>query len=405
MASLIDKGPSLREHDDGLPPYLNSNFTFNLTQYEGLNYFKAYSFLETEDNELQGINFPLEIGLHEDLNLSFFVKANQSAAARHTKMPAVDDKETIKSLAKMASNSFLSRANADIPLDPFDESEEEWDEQAIRGYVYTNPSRKLVVFSIDANVPYHTSSDVSIEADKFNNNLMFSCCCARVDFTWTPVCPCFVSGSSCNKRCLSDYAQELRSNPFSKRNQDLYASQARDLQQDSSAHKHIPPVYYHQAVRIYKQLLKEFPEAVIWVTGYSTGGALAALLGAAFPGTPAIAFASPGERLFASRLGLLNEEGLSKMEDLPVFHFYNSADPIPNGDCMGIFSPCYLAGYALETKCHLGKVFKLASVSGDSFSDIQAHKLSSIIASIDMLPLPEFVTQEDCIDCGSWAFL
>ena len=33
---------------------------------------------------------------------------------------------------------------------------------------------------------------------------MFSCCCARVDFSWSPVCDCFAGGYKCEQTCLED---------------------------------------------------------------------------------------------------------------------------------------------------------------------------------------------------------
>ena len=36
------------------------------------------------------------------------------------------------------------------------------------------------------------------------DNLLFSCCCARVDFSWTPVCDCYAGGYKCEQTCLED---------------------------------------------------------------------------------------------------------------------------------------------------------------------------------------------------------
>lgn len=38
--------------------------------------------------------------------------------------------------------------------------------------------------------------------DKLNDNLLFSCCCAKVGFSWTPVCGCYIDGWQCNQNCL-----------------------------------------------------------------------------------------------------------------------------------------------------------------------------------------------------------
>jgi lipase ATG15 len=44
------------------------------------------------------------------------------------------------------------------------------------------------------------------EKDKFNDNLLFSCCCALVDFSWifSTVCKCYANHWRCDESCLSD---------------------------------------------------------------------------------------------------------------------------------------------------------------------------------------------------------
>ena len=37
-----------------------------------------------------------------------------------------------------------------------------------------------------------------------------------------------------------------------------------------------------------------------------------------------------------------------------IYHFGNTADPIFTGTCTGVASTCYLTGYAMESKCHIG---------------------------------------------------
>ena len=40
--------------------------------------------------------------------------------------------------------------------------------------------------------------------DKLNNNLLFSCCCAAVGFTWPRVCGCHAGGWKCDTECLEE---------------------------------------------------------------------------------------------------------------------------------------------------------------------------------------------------------
>lgn len=80
---------------------------------------------------------------------------------------------------------------------------------------------------------------------------------------------------------------------------------------------------------MYIDIADEYPEATIWLTGHSLGGAVASLLGQTF-GIPAVTFESPGDRLASQRLHLPHEPGAG---NLPIFHFGHTADPIFIGVC------------------------------------------------------------------------
>ncbi|KAK7054675.1 hypothetical protein VNI00_003138 [Paramarasmius palmivorus] len=116
------------------------------------------------------------------------------------------------------------------------------------------------------------------------------------------------------------------------------------------------------------------------LVGHSLGGALASLLGSTF-GLPAVAFESPGERLAAERLHLPLPPRLANSSSiLPVTHVYHTADPIPQGVCTGFASACAQAGYALETRCHLGKsiVYDTVGILG-WYVDVRTHIIKDVI--------------------------
>lgn len=70
------------------------------------------------------------------------------------------------------------------------------------------------------------------------------------------------------------------------------------------------------------------PNATIWVTGHSLGGALASLVGQTFL-VPTVTYEIPGEQLAARRLHLPHAPGV----ELPLWHFGHTADPIFVGAC------------------------------------------------------------------------
>lgn len=141
-----------------------------------------------------------------------------------------------------------------------------------------------------------------------NDNLLFSCCCARIDWSWTTVCGCYRGGSKCDLDCLEKalvhdslfYPIGTVSAWFPIHVSQLHAHLEIELIQQPNLHvvrarSHISPLPSADPIRS--------PESTVWLIGHSLGGALASLLGATF-GNPVVTFESPGERLASTRLHL-----------------------------------------------------------------------------------------------------
>lgn len=143
-----------------------------------------------------------------------------------------------------------------------------------------------------------------------------------------------------------------------------------------------------------------YPGSNIWLVGHSLGGALASLLGTTF-GLPAVAFESPGEKLAAHRLHLP-----TPLRGAPVTHVYHNADPIPLGACTGPLSPCAQAGYALESRCHLGKSIVYDTVGELGWRvDVTKHPIREVILKVIEdgrewelgRKVPEAREEEECV--------
>ena len=142
--------------------------------------------------------------------------------------PDVESRETLLELAKMTSNAYLEPDETgwyalngtwnvvrrspfllyliiqicSIQSYPFG-----WEPESdgFRGHVFATSDNSTVVVSIKG-----TSAGVfggggpTAKKDRLNDNLLFSCCCARIDWTWTTVCGCYRSGWKCDQDCVEE---------------------------------------------------------------------------------------------------------------------------------------------------------------------------------------------------------
>ena len=106
-----------------------------------------------------------------------------------------------------------------------------------------------------------------------------------------------------------------------------------------------------------------------------------------------VAFEAPGDRMAARRLHLPSpvsllhpflsffaELLLLKPSALHITHVFHNADPIAMGTCNGVLSACAIAGYAMESRCHIGKKMVFDTVGKWGWSvDIRTHVIKVII--------------------------
>ncbi|TFK40199.1 alpha/beta-hydrolase [Crucibulum laeve] len=298
--------------------------------------------------------------------------------------PDVERREVLLELAKMTNNAYVEPEDpAWYPLDQRWNTSHRFgwepDADGFRGRVFATPDNSTVVVSIKGtSAGLFGGGGPTAKKDKLNDNLLFSCCCAKVDWTWTPVCGCYRNGWKCDQTCLE-----------------------RALIDDS--------LFYPIGTNLYNNLTYMYPESNIWIIGHSLGGALASLLGVTF-GSPVVTFECPGERMAASRLHLPSPPSTHH-----ITHVYHTADPIPMGTCNGVLSSCALGGYAMESRCHLGKSIIYDTVSNLTWPvDIRTHGIVNVIERLLSEPwapsvevgreVPEAKAEVDCVECYSWEF-
>ncbi|KAI8618516.1 Alpha/Beta hydrolase protein [Chytriomyces sp. MP71] len=284
-------------------------------------------------------------------------------------LPDHTDPATVLSLGLMAYNAYYEPQSSDwLPVPGWEPSHGfGGSKSAIRGHIYKSDHHDVVVIVIKGtSLQQPFTGGQTATNDKLNDNKMFSCCCGKAGWSWRAVAGCDCANSAateCKSQCVSEASD-------------------------------YPESYYRLATTITDAARDMFPFSTIWMTGHSLGGSLASLVALTFD-YPAFTFETPGDLLFAKRIGLLppappsfhepramtRENPTSKrlfslsyptqppgpgggdadnwdafLESLEIYQFGNNGDPAYLGTCTAsIYSSCWLGGYAIETKCHLGK--------------------------------------------------
>ncbi|KAK0537590.1 putative lipase atg15 [Tilletia horrida] len=331
--------------------------------------------------------------------------------------PDVSHRETLLAFAKMASQAYENNTDSWVPgfggfnlaslkhvsahvqqsrltvlrfmlqSDSFG-----WVEDGMRGHVFTSNDNSTIVLAIKGtSPPFFPGGTDTVRRDKENDNLLFSCCCARVSWTWSPVCDCY-SGSVSKKSATASSPNTCAAGglgPLGPSNLTLSALGDEAAPQPTQQCGQTcleralveKSVYYTSAMDLYNNVSYLYPDSQIWITGHSLGGSLSALLGMTF-GVPTVTFEAPGERMAAQRLHLPlpptgPDSDESPVASLPITHVYHTADPIAMGDCQGTGSICSSFGYAMESRCHTGKSIIYDTVGALGWgSSINTHRIT-----------------------------
>ncbi|KIL68456.1 hypothetical protein M378DRAFT_158256 [Amanita muscaria Koide BX008] len=297
--------------------------------------------------------------------------------------PDVNNRTTVLTLAKMTYDAYMEPSDQEwYELGP------DWnhtypfgwepDSDGFRGHIFVSTDNSTVVVSIKGTSAGWIvgGGGPTVQKDKLNDNLLFSCCCARVGPTWSTVCDCYSEGYRCDQNCLE-----------------------RSLVDES--------LFYPIGINLYNNVTYMYPDADIWIVGHSLGGALASLVGVTF-GVPVVAFEAPGEKLASRRLHLPSPPSTQH-----ITHVYHTADPIAMGTCNGIASSCALTGYAMESRCHLGRSIVFDTVGKCGWGvDIRTHPIKTVIERLltqDWDPennrgVPTAQEEDNCLDCYNWEF-
>ncbi|RIB20486.1 Alpha/Beta hydrolase protein [Gigaspora rosea] len=308
------------------------------------------------------------------------------------KIPNYNNKDSVLNLAKMSYYAYIELSKEAEWID-LDEDWEKlpfgWEDIGLRGYIFADPDNSTIIIAFKGTSLYLVNGGgPTAHKDKLNDNLMFSCCCAKIDFTWRGVCGCRMDKMKCNSTCIN-------------------------------TESNVKDSYYNTALEIYKQAKIDYPNSNIWVTGHSLGGSIASLIALTY-NLPAVVFQTPGELLYAKRIGLIppynsESELFDYLEGLQIYHFGHNADPVFIGTCNGRASTCYHGGFAMETKCHIGNTctYDTRAKLGWKPSIWKHAMLPFMDEVINQWPkitngkenLAKCEVERECHDCKGWSFV
>ena len=300
-----------------------------------------------------------------------------------TPAPNITDKQTVLTLALMAADAYVENEDEadweDVGV-PFDRRADfGWQSDGLRGHIFSDETNSTVVIGLKGTSMAVFDGEGTTSNDKINDNLFFSCCCAQQgQWTWHQVCDCATSTYSCNNTCVIKALREENK-------------------------------YYAAARELYSNVTEIYPDATIWMSGHSLGGAVGSLLGLTY-GLPVVTFEAVPEALAAGRLGLPVPPGAhqslhQERQNTGAHHFGHNADPVYMGTCHGATASCSFAGYAMESACHTGKECTYNVVEDKGWRvGIGTHRIRSVINDVIKKydDVPNCKRTDECRDCANW---
>lgn len=256
----------------------------------------------------------------------------------------------------------------------------------VEGYIFTNGDTTIISIKGTSVWWYPNKTDSedndhnpfstkNVKNDRFNDNLFLSCCYYRQSNLYKSLCNATnTTFHICEKQCYSK-STEYTFN---------YMTIAKNL---------IDSLIKNKIINQNNSLV---------FTGHSLGGFIATYLGVIYQ-KPVITFEAPGEKYYFDLIGLDYSRATN------IYHFGHTADPVFTGRCNGPGSICWLGGYIIRTKCHIGNTCTYDSISKLKFTEsIFNHRLKFIINNI--IPHWEFdqptcSPQINCKDCEQWTFI
>lgn len=299
--------------------------------------------------------------------------------------------ENVLQLALMSNNAYFQPNNTkwyDINLNKT--TNISYSDDNIHAYMFSNYDNTVNIIAFKGTTIYWgykgeetIKSDLdkftdSIKYDKWNDNLYFSCCYYKESNLFDKE-DCQSSRSKSKNTC---YKQCYR-------NSTSYSIN-----------------YINIAHDIVKNVMNmiDFNNSFVVFTGHSLRGTIATMMGLKF-NKHVVTFEAPGEKHYIDLIDMEYDQNTIQK----IYHFGHNADIIFKGKCNGAMSWCYLGGYNMYTKCHIGSIceYDTKNILGMKES-IFTHRIGYVIENVIVRwnnTLPECVINTSCIDCENWNYI
>ncbi len=281
--------------------------------------------------------------------------------------------ENVVTLAKVSYNAYINEKGSgwyDTVLNKTVDVTDSKD--SIHAFVFSSEDGNVNVLAIKGTSIYWSTmeSQSSVYNDKLNDNLFFSCCFYKQSSMFKKACNCTTPANTCCKDCYT---------------------RSTDIKEN----------YYALTDMLVQKVMRVVKDITV-ITGHSLGGALSTMVGVKYK-KQVVTFESPGEKHYIDLLRInYSDESLEN-----IYHFGHNADILFTGKCNGVMSWCYLGGYVIETKCHVGKVCMYDTIGQLKMKEsIFTHKIEYVINNVITKwnnTLPECV-RNICTECESWIY-
>lgn len=306
--------------------------------------------------------------------------------------------DNVYNLFLMSYNAYYNLNDSNWNKIPFDTNFPIIEHNKVKGYVFSNENNSINFLAFKGTSLWAFPDGKSSFNDKFNDNLFYSCCF----YKQSSIFKNYVNKTECENEDDNDklifqndqiHQIESKTRCFKKCYDNTINYELNYLTMTENA---------IEKLRMKK--LIDFENALIIFTGHSLGGTVSTYLGLKYS-KQVFTFQTPGNKHYFDIMKDSMNFNYTDDDLKNIYNFGHNSDAIMNGNCG---TTCWLFGYSIYTKCHLGNkcIYDSKTKLGISES-INSHRLAYIHDNIitywkDDFPECEFENKCEEDNCKTW---